>query len=257
LELKEELMGKLHELLAVEGDLEGTYKKILEETSIQFTKHPDRYFGQHTRIEMFDENTLREADVHKELDDTVRAKLEYSGEHVIRYLDAVLQKERTNQEASADIVVDDEILATAVPATFLLGLETKLKHIRQSLYEVIPTLQPGVRWEADPTQGSGVYKRLYPEEKFRTKKVFKNHIKTEATKEHPAQVDVYTEDEKIARVTTDTWCGMCTPAEKSVLLGRIDKLIRAVKHARQKANSTEVVDMNIGTKIFEFINGPA
>ena len=248
-------MAKLHELLAVEADLEGAYKNILQETSTQFTKHPDRYFGQHIRVEMFDENAPPEADQHKELDDTVPSKLEYSAGHIVRYLDVVLQKERTNQEARADITVDGVTIAKDVPATFLLGLESKLKNIRQMLYETIPTLQPGIKWETDETQGAGVYKRTHSDEKFRTKKVMKNHVLSEATKEHPAQVQIYNEDEKVAKTITDTWCGMISSAEKSALLGRVDKLIRAVKKARQKANSTEVVKTGIGEELFKYING--
>jgi len=247
-------MSKLHELLAVEGDLEGTYKKILEETKVNFSKHADRYFGAHQRTELFDDTAPMEADSHKEMDDTVPSKLKYTEGHIIRYLDAVLQKERTNQDARADLVVDSVAIAKEVPATFLLGLETKLKTVR-SIYETIPTLQPGVKWEKDETQGQDVYRRTHPEEKFRTKKNMKNHVVAEATKEHPAQVQVYNEDEKVARIVTDTWCGMISPAEKSVLLGRVDTLIRAVKKARQKANTAEVIKTTIGKELFTYING--
>ena len=241
-------MGQLHELLAVEGDLDGTYKKILEETKVNFSKHADRYFGFHERTELFDKDAPEEADSHKEMDDTVPAKLEYTEGHVIRYLDAVLQKERTNQEARADLVVDGETVAPAVPATFLLGLETKLKTIRMHIYETIPTLQPGIKWEKDETQGEDIYRRVHPEEKFRTRKVMKNHVVAEATDKHPAQVQVYNEDVKAARIVRDTWCGMISPADKSALLGRVDKLIRAVKKARQKANTQEVVKTTIDRK---------
>ena len=247
-------MSKLHELLAVEGDLEGTYKKVLQESQTQFEKHPERYFGQQQRVEMFDADAPVEADIHKQMDDTVMDKIEYTVGHIVRYLDAVLQKERTNQEATADIVVDGITIATSVPATFLLGLETKLKAIRQ-VYEAIPTLQPGIKWEPDESQGKGVFRRVHPDEKFRTKKVRKNHVLAEPTKEHPAQVEVYTEDEKVGRVITDTWCGMISPAEKSAILGRLDKLTRAVKKARQKANTAEVTKVTIGKELFEFING--
>ena len=247
-------MSKLHELLAVEGDLEGTYKKILEETKVNFSKHPDRYFGLHQRVELFDETAPKEADTHKEMDDTVPDKLQYTQGHIIRYLDAVLQKERTNQDARADLIVEGVTIAKDVPATFLLGLESKLKIIR-SIYEAIPTLQPGVKWEKDETQGKDTYHRAHPEEKFRTKKTMQNHVVAKATKEHPEQVQVYTEDVKVARIITDTWCGMVSPAEKSALLGRIDKLIRAVKKARQKANTAEVVKSTIGKELFAYING--
>ena len=248
-------MSQLHELLAVEGDLEGAYKKILEETKVQFEKHPERYFGQYVQVVPFDESAPAEAPVQKELDDTIPSKLKYTEGHIIRYLDAVLQKERTNQDARANIVIDGNVIASDLPATFLLGLESKLKAIRQTIYETIPTLQPGIKWEKDESIGKEVYRRVNSDEKFRTKKIMKNHVVAEATKEHPAQVQVYSEDEKVARVITDTWCGMISPADKSALLGRVDKLIRAVKKARQKANTTEVLKPTIGKDLFKYING--
>ena len=247
-------MSKLHELLAVEGDLAGTYAKILTETKANFSKHPERYFGQHQRVELFDENAPPEADQHKQLDDTVSEKLDYTAKHIERYLDVVLQKEKTNQIAVADLVVDGVAIGGDIPATFLLGLESKLKKIRDDIYDSIPTLQPGVKWEPDANMGANVFKRTHSEEKFRTRKVMKNHVLAEPTKEHPAQVQVYTEDEKVAKIITDVWCGMISSAQKSAILGRIDKLIRAVKKARQKANATEVVKVTIGKEIFNYIN---
>ena len=247
-------MAKLHELLAVEADLDGTYKKILQETIVNFTKHAERYFGQQQRVEFFDENTPAEANTHKTMDDTVPRKLAYTQGHIVRYFDAVLQKEQTNQIAVADIEIDGAIIATGLPATFLLGLETKLKKVRE-VYGAIPTLQPGVEWTPDENIGQNVFKKVHPEEKFRTKKVLKNHIKAEATEHHPAQVGTYSEDVRIARVITDSWCGMMSTAEKSNILGRLDKLIRAVKKARQRANTTKVIKSEIGELLFGYING--
>ena len=250
------MSGKLHELLAVEGDLAGVFTSILKETEVNFNKHADRYFGKHARVELFDADAPKEADVHKRLDDTVKNKLDYTADHIIRYLDAVLQKEKTNQIAVGDITIDGVTIAKNVPATFLLGLETKLKKIRNDLYLSIPTLQPGVTWELDTShEKEGVYKIKYPEEKFRTKKVMKNHVKAKATEFHPEQVDVYTEDEKVARVLVDTWCGMISSAEKAALLHRVDKLIMAVKKGRQRANSTDAVEVTIGKELFNYING--
>jgi len=251
------MSGKLHELLAVEGDLAGVYTSIVSETNTNFKKHPERYFGQHVRVELFDVDAPKESDLHKELDDTVKNKLDYTSDHIIRYLDAVLQKEKTNQIAFGDIEVDGVKIASNVPATFLLGLETKLKKIKNDVYLSIPTLQPGIKWEDDSShEKKGVYKRVLPiDEKFRTKKIRKNHVVAVATKEHPEQVEVYTEDEKVARIVTDTWCGMLSPSEKSALIGRVDKLIMAVKKGRQKANYTEIVEATIGKELFNYING--
>ena len=137
--------GKLHELLAVEGELEAAYKMILNETKSTFSKRAD-HFGGHVKtykpLDDSDIDVLPEQ--HKELVTTVDSKLSYMfGEHVIPYFDAVLQKEATNQGATADLVIDDEVIAGSLPATFLLGLETKLRQIRDVLQQA-PTLQPGV-----------------------------------------------------------------------------------------------------------------
>jgi len=81
----------------------------------------------------------------KEMTTTVHDKLEYMFGSVAEWLDAVLQKERTNQEARADIILPDgSALATDIPATFLLGMESKLKELRE-VFLATPTLQPGIR----------------------------------------------------------------------------------------------------------------
>jgi len=247
-------MGKLNQLLAVEGDLKGVANNVINETRNNFKSHPDRYFQTHQRVENFDEDETKEADTHKRMDDTVVDKLEYTAKQYTKYLDAWFQKEATNQEAMADIVIEGHTLATNIPATFLLGLESKLSILRDTVYRSIPTLQPGVFWDPDPDMPDGVKKRRHPEERFRTKKVRQNHVLALATKEHPEQVQVYTEDIKVARVITDTWCSLLSSKEKSELLERVDNLIAAVKKARQKANEAEVKKVSIGDTLFNYIH---
>jgi hypothetical protein len=249
-------VSKLHEILAVEGDLEGLYKRILEETKTTFDKKTDHFIGFHKRCEMFDagEQTKAPDDEHKELVTTVYKKLDYLAEHVTRYLDCVLQKETTNQLAKADIVLDNKLLAKDVPVGFLLGLETKLKAIRLVI-ESAPTLQPGVAWERDVTLGDDIYKAKYPETKVKTAKTFMHKVLVAPTDKHPAQVEKWEEQVPVGKYITDFVCGMISPAEKSILLGRTDKLLQAVKQARQRANMEEVTQANIGNQIFTYILG--
>ncbi|MCY4584178.1 MAG: hypothetical protein OXE50_15490, partial [Chloroflexi bacterium] len=162
------------------------------------------------------------------------------------------QKDTTNQEARANIVVDGVTLAEDVPATFLLGLENHLKRLKP-LYEAIPTLQPGVNWSEDSDKGKGVYKAP-PETTFRTEKVRRHEIIVEATEHHPAQTESFSVDVPIARVTNIKTSGMLTPVDKSTLLGRFDALIQAVKRARQRANGTEVINRNIGQMLVGYLN---
>ena len=243
----------LHELLAVEGDLDGAQKKILEETRTTFTKKSDHFMGQHRKLEMFIEDGIDYPEEFKKIDTTVQQKLDHMKKTEIRYFDAILQKEATNQVAMADLIVDGVTIGSGLPATFLLGMETRLKHLRAA-YEVIPTLQPGISWVKDESQGPNIYKTEKPAEKLKTETVIEPVVLYEATKEHPAQVKESSKVNTVGKYVLTSWSGMITPAEKSVLLGKLDKLIRAFKQARQRANMTEVVRKSIGKELFAFID---
>jgi len=246
-------MTKLHEILAVEGDVAGEYKKILSETGTTFSKKAELFFGFLRVLDMFEEGSPTPPAEFKEIDTTVQKKLDYQKKFIIRYFDLVLQKESTNQKATADIEVDGVVLAKDVPATFLLGLESKLKQLRE-VYNRIPTLPPGIKWLKDENKGEGVYITEKPEEQFKTEKVIIPQILYEATKEHPAQVEKITETKNVGKYSRTSWTGTISPAEKSALLGRLDKLSRAVKKARQRANTEPVVKRTIGKELFDYIH---
>jgi hypothetical protein len=246
-------MAKLHELLAVEGSLDGTAKQILAETITTFSKKPEHFTALHRQYEPYidgKENELPSED--RTLVTTVPAKLWYTFNTVSNWLDAVLQKERTNQDARADIVIGDMVLATGIPATFLLGLESKLTEIR-NVIACIPTLQPGIVWEIDPTIGSDVYRAKNTSERIRTQKITKPVVMYEATDKHPAQVEKVSEDVAIGKYIETHWSSMLSPADKSSMLGRVDTLLRAVKQARQRANNTDVVSIQIGKCLTDYI----
>lgn len=254
-------MSKLHELLAVEGDLEGTFKKILEETTTTFTKRADHFIGSIRHLEWFESDQPDHPKDHVKMETTVNDKLSYQEGHVVKYFDALLQKEATNQEAVADLVVNGVTVAKDLPATFLLGLESRLKKVRE-VYASIPTLAPHIKWEKDESKGKGVWSRVHPEETMKTEKVIKAQIlyphkfpkEGEKGEPLPAQVDKISETRNVGKYVKNVWAGVLSPAEKSALLGRIDKLIQAVKKARQRANTTEVKKLTIGKELFDFIH---
>jgi hypothetical protein len=249
--------AKLHQVLAVEGELAGAAKKVMDEAIITFTKRAE-HFGAWTKTyhPYVDRVENQQPPEFKSLDSTVIEKLEYMFGFVQKYWNANFQKEHTNQKAYADIIVNGKVLATHVPATVLLGLETKLKDVRKVL-EVIPTLPPGIEWEKDlqKNQTGHVYKSTHADEKIRTGKQYKSKVLYEATDKHPAQIEKWEEQEPIGKYITERWSGTLTPAEKSVLLGNLDTLIRVVKEARQEANSTELENVNYAQNIINFILG--
>lgn len=246
---------KLHEVLAVEGDLDATAKKVIEEAINTFSKKPDHFLETHRELAMFDDARSNEnTEEHKALVTTVADKLSYVRRHVTKYFDTFAKKEATNQVAQADLIVDGERLAENVPATLLLGLESKLKTLR-GMYETIPTLQPGIDWVKDPDRGANIYKSSDAEARMRTEKQIQHKILVDPTKEHPAQIEKWMADVAVGRITVRHWSGMLSPSEKSNLLARIDTLIRAVKKARQRANTAEVINKPIGEILFDYIHG--
>jgi len=249
-------MAKLHEVLAVENELGGIDTKIREETAATFSKKAEHFIGWHKRYEPLDENDAdgKTPDENHEMVTTVRQKLDYMFEHVARYIDAVYQKECTNQNATADIIIDGVIIAAEMPATFLLGLESKLKKWRE-VFDAIPTLPPGTAVELDPTQGAGVYVSKNDESRRKTKKTVNHKVLYEATKDHPAQIEKWNDDVVIGWTHTKAWYGFYSPAEKSEVLGRLDALARAVKQARQRANCQEVTNDHVGDALINYIMG--
>jgi transcription termination factor NusB len=246
-------MGKLHELLAVEPDLKGAAEKIIAETINTFTKKANHFEARHKNYRPKDEDGENFAPETQEMVTTVPQKLEHTKEIVSNYLDAVSQKELTNTEASAILEIDGiPLLNRPLPATLLLGLEGRLKQLRE-VYNSLPTLDPAENWKWDDQ--TKTYE-AEPKETYKTKKVFRNHVKAPATDKHAAQVETYTEDERIGTWNTKRWSGCLTPAEKSAVLARVDKLTQAVKKARQRANDNEVKDIKLGSLLFDFINVP-
>lgn len=248
-------MAKFHELISVEGDLDGTAKKVMEEAITTFKK-AEYFIGGHKWLEMFDDARKQEEEEfteHKEIETTVPEELAHVSDAVSRYYDAIAQKEATNQKAVASLEIDGEILIEDAPATLLLGLESRLKNLR-NVYDSIPTLAPGVEWVHHETKGKHIWKTKELEMRHKKEKSFKFQILVNATKEHPAQIEKWNIDVPIGNVKTDRWSGALSPAMKSKLLGRIDALIRAVKQARQRANTQEVEIINVGQNIFSYIH---
>lgn len=252
---------RLHELLASLGDAEARSSRAQQEAIETFSKRNNHFMGGHKTLKMFDEKDahLEAANAqHQELTTTVGAKLNYIQKDIARWWDAFLQKEATNQEARADLVVGSEVLAEDMPAAFYIGMEKELKALRK-VYEAIPTLQPGVRWEKDPTlsaqdNSKGVYRNANPAKKLKTKQSIEHKVLVPATDKHPAQIEKWSEQVPVGEFTEDVFSGMITPAEKSVMLQRISTLIEAAKRARMRANNAEIVKKAIGKTLFKYIH---
>ena len=168
-----------------------------------------------------------------------------------RLFDVTLTKDAANCKAAADVVVDGRPLLRKVPVTYLLFLEKQLTDVHTFVAK-LPLLDPAEDWEehVDPVTGCW---RTKPAQTVRSKKIPRNHVVSEATKEHPAQVQVYTEDVPVGDWTTVKYSGAVPAARVRQLLDRVETLQRAVKYAREEANATEVTDQKAGEAIFGYL----
>jgi len=251
-------MGKLHELLAAESDLEKRAKIIIQEAKDTFNKKASLFRGNKRTL-----TALRDSDDEIEtnfipetqrLEETVPSKLEYVRGVVEEYWNAVFQKECANQKAVAHVIVEGETIIENAPVTFLLGMEKKLKSIRDMFLQ-IPTLEPGHEWVIDTDLGTGIYKLKEPQTKFKTKQDIEFKVLYPATDKHPAQIEKWTVQKDVGKYELMIWSGMITSADKAVYLERIDKMLIAVKEARMRANTQDVSKGEIASSIFNYILG--
>lgn len=243
-------MGKLHELLAVEGDLKGKANRVLTETLNTFKNKGGHFDSLHRVFKPDQEDQLIQPEETKPMTETVRSKLDYTTLALSSFIDAILQKETTNTLARADFILPNgTVVAKDVPATVLLALENKLAEYK-TIYEAIPTLDPSEEWTWDAQEGSWKTETA----KVRSKKTLRNHIVSPATDKHPANVQVFSEDVRIGLVQETKHSSKFTPAAKSEVLGRIDIMVQSAKKARQRANNTEVSVGAIGGRIFGFVH---
>lgn len=171
-----------------------------------------------------------------------------------RLWDLVLTQDHANTQTLGKIIVDGVIVVGGVPVTHLLFIEKQLVDIK-TFIEKLPTLATDEVWKFSDeanAYSTDVHKTL------RTKKVLKNHVKARATKEHPEQVDVYTEDVAVGEWDTVKFSGAIPEREKQQLLERVHKLQDAVKQAREDANAFEITNRVIGKQMFDYLfNGTA
>lgn len=255
-------MSKLHEVLAAENDVKNQYKQINDET-LHILNRPQVFIGKVTKLTMtkpeLDEQTKKateEAGSSVEaIGTTVTDRLNYMGNFFKRLVNHRLQKDLTNQKATANILVDGQTIAENLPATFLLELEDRLTSYR-AIYASIPTLDVKKEWDLDEKLGNGIFRLRHPEVRAKTEKYIEHKIIVPATDRHPAQVKEWTIDNVVGKTEVTEFSGMWTSARKAEVLARCDKLIVAVKEARARANQAEVVQgSDVGSALLKFMEG--
>jgi len=182
---------------------------------------------------------------------TVKQVLKDAQESLVALFDVTATKDYTNCVAKANIEVDGNVLLKDVPATYILFLEKQLAELL-NFVKTIPTLDMAEEWRYDTTQDAWA---TPPVETIRSKKVMRNHVMAEATPHHPAQVQVYAEDIPAGRWRTVKYSGAMQVTDHNAMIGRIERLQKAVKHAREDANRQEVLQQHVGETLLHYIFG--
>lgn len=242
------MTAKLHEITAV---LKGEKARIYSEVTAlhQQAQKPDPYTGFNKTYRKKDDDgedyspetkrvTLVASEVLAKL-----AKLES------KLFDITAQQEFANTGAKADLVVDNQTLLQDVPVTYLMFLDKQFTDLR-TFIDKMPVLDENREWAADP---NSKLVRTAPQTTHRTRKTPKVIVKYDATKEHPAQTELFTEDVVVGFWDTVHLSGALSIPRKEELLERIDKLLRAVKVAREQANDTEAPKVDAGAAIFGYL----
>ncbi len=246
--------SKLHQVLAVERDLENQKKKIIGETRKVLGEH-HLFNGMLKTLNMFDEGRKREEDgqsTSTQPTTDVMTRINYTIPFITRHLDCVFQKESTNTKAVADIIIDGDILMKDVPATMLLAMEREFTGYRE-IFQNIPVMQSGIEWAKDDTIAGNFFKTSTPIKTQKVEKDIEYRVVVQPTKEHPAQIKEVPITKQVGEYTEYKWSGCVTLAKKADLLSRLEAFIQAVKKARARANAQEVQKVESTKSIFDWI----
>lgn len=239
---------KLNQVIAVEKGIKSRSHKTLTEMYQALSKK-QLFDGLARTYEKRDEDSeqfpAESTRVQKSASEMVRE----TGNLLTELFDTTLTKDVANCSAKADVVVDGVTLLSGVPATTLLFLEKQLTELHAFVSD-LPVLDPAYDWQLD--LNDGLYK-TEPIMSAKTKKVTKPLVLYPATPEHPAQTDKITEDVIVGHWKQVKMSGALPEVRKKQLLSRVEQLQKAVKFAREEANSTEADQLAMGEKFFGWL----
>jgi hypothetical protein len=243
------MTAKLNQIIAVEKGIKSrVYGEI---TDINKTvQKPDLFSGFAKEYRKKDDDGEDLPPERKRVQFTAAELLRRVERLATELMDVTARKDWTNCRATADVTVDGRIIVAGVPVTFLLFLEKQLTDLR-TLVGNLPVLDEGENWSRDPN--SGLYK-TEPTQTHRTKKISKPIVLYPATPEHPAQTQLVSED-----VIAGFWhlvkhSGAMPKPDKERLAERVEKLLQAVKRAREEANGVEEVPTPpVGGPVFAYL----
>lgn len=241
-------MTKLHQTIAVEKGVKTRALRFLTDAYKEFQKEA-LFKGESKVYEKKDEDGEDFPPERQLVQRKVLDMLMEISEQSAEYFDVVATKDEANCRAKADVVVDGVTLLRDIPATHLLFLEKQLVDLNTAI-DSVPVLDPAYTWQRDEATG------MYRSEPVRTTKMKKVHeaiVLYPHSEQHPAQTQMVQVDKTIGTWITVKQSGAITADRKKELQTRARKLLKAVKYAREEANSVETTSQQVGQKIFDYL----
>ena len=241
---------KLNQIIAIEKT---TKNRIQGEVTSLYNqlKKPDLYSGLSREYTPKEDDGEKLPSESKKVQFTVAEHLNDVRDLQQELWDVILTKDIGNCESKADIVVEDQTLATNVPVTTLLYLEKRLDELR-TIIDVIPVLDASQNWQ----RGEDGLSRSEPKFTSRTKNVEIPQIVVQATEEHPAQYHVHKDTVIVGTWENTQLSGALSATQKRDMQRKINKLREAVKQAREKANMQDVERQhNFGKSLLDYVLG--
>lgn len=243
-------MTKLNQVLAVEKGAKSSTESDITK-AYHLVQKPEIFSGLVRTYEPKDEDGERLPGESQNVIATVPDMVSTFANSLTRLFDITFTKVAANTEAVADVVVDGVTIIDHVPVEYLLFLEKRLIDV-QTFLGKLPTLDPAKEWRWDGTRGLFATE---PVTTNRTKKVYRNHVKAEATDKHPAQVEIFTEDETVGYWKVVNYSGAVAETKVKEWKEKVTRLQAAVKFAREEANSITVDQRAAGEVVFAHIFG--
>lgn len=244
-------MAKLNQIIAIEKGIKSRVYAAISEWHKAIQK-PELFNGFVKAYQKRDDDGEDLPAERKRVQFAVPGVLDDAERLLGELMNVTARKDWTNCTARADVVVDGQPMVTDVPVTYLLFLEKQLTDLRTFVGQ-LPVLDEAEDWKQDAN--SGLFK-TDATQTHRSRKIQRPLVLYPATPEHPAQTQIVSEDVLAGLWSQTKHSGALPKPAKEGMALRVEKLLQAVKQAREDANGAdEVVTNDVASTLFKYIRG--
>jgi hypothetical protein len=239
---------RLNQVLAIE---KGVKERVQKEVTALYhsAQKPELFNGFIKQYRKLNEAAETYPDERKKVQMIAEDALTQVIAHQTELADVMATKDWANCTARADIEIDGDVLVKDAPATFILAMEKQINDLKTFVTN-LPVLDDAEDWTADVNSSllkSGTITT------HRTAKVSEPIVLYPATTEHPAQTQLVTKDVIVGFWDQVKHSGALPVPRKRQLLDRIEKLLRAIKTGREKANMEPAEKREVGAALYGYV----